>query len=156
MSRVDAIFRELADGTAADGLATPEDQQQWYGFFTIQIHPHLIPTIRDTVYGDLFRMLTPNFLFLFPSYRITGDTAFNPQFPPTIDARTWHFLAVFATLAPQDHRPALVTGLREKILSDLTTTRQTQWLGEEERAACLNNLNLFLNSLGLDSSQIAL
>jgi DNA topoisomerase 2-associated protein PAT1 len=100
-------------------------------------------------------MLAPNFLYLFPSYRITGDTAFNPTLPSSIDSRAWTFFAVFAILAPQDYRPTLVTGLREKILSDLGSTRQGWIADEEERTARLSNLNLFLNSLGLDASQIA-
>jgi DNA topoisomerase 2-associated protein PAT1 len=49
-----------------------------------------------------------------------------------------------------------VTGLRDKILADLAATR-VDWVPDEgERTARLANLNLFLNSLGLDSSQIAM
>jgi DNA topoisomerase 2-associated protein PAT1 len=100
-------------------------------------------------------MLAPNFLFLFPSYRITGDTTFAPSLPLGIDARAWTFFAVFAILAPPDDHAALVIGLREKILADLASTRAPSWPGgEEEREARLANLNLFLNSLGLDTSQI--
>jgi DNA topoisomerase 2-associated protein PAT1 len=100
-------------------------------------------------------MLAPNFLFLFPSYRITSDTTANPNLPSAIDARAWTFFAVFAILAPQDYRPALVTGLRDKILADLAATRPGWPARDDERAARLANLNLFLHSLGLDASQIS-
>jgi DNA topoisomerase 2-associated protein PAT1 len=101
-------------------------------------------------------VLAPNFLYLFPSYRITGDTAYTAALPADVDSRAWQFLAVFATLAHHDARPALVTGLRDKILADLAATR-VDWVPDEgERTARLANLNLFLNSLGLDSSQIAM
>jgi DNA topoisomerase 2-associated protein PAT1 len=89
------------------------------------------------VYHEVFQMLAPNFLFLFPSYRITGDTTANPNLPSAIDARAWTFFAVFA------------------ILADLAATRPGWPARDDERAARLANLNLFLHSLGLDASQIS-
>jgi hypothetical protein len=101
-------------------------------------------------------MLSPNFLLLFPSVRITGGTAYNDALPRGVDGRVWMFLAVLAVLAPAELHPVLVTGLREKILAEVAAARDALALSEDERLERMTHLNWFLMSLGLDSSQIKL
>jgi len=71
-----------------------------------------------------------------------------------IDQPVWNFLATFAVHASLDQQQVLVTVLRDKVLENVISASKG-W-NAEENTRRLANVNLFLNALGLDSSQIAL
>jgi len=108
------------------------------------------------MFDHLFELLAPHFLYLFPSTRLATATT-----PTTLlDQPVWQFFAALALHASTEQQQILVTVLREKVLENVLSATKG-WTGdaaldEEEREGRLNNVNLFLHALGLDSSQIAL
>jgi DNA topoisomerase 2-associated protein PAT1 len=111
---------------------------------------------RQTMFDHLFELLTDHFLFLFPSTRLS-----TPTHAPiaVLDQPVWHFLAALALHASPEQQQILVASLREKVLEDVLSATKG-WNGDgpddvEERTGRLNNVDLFLHALGLDSSQIA-
>jgi DNA topoisomerase 2-associated protein PAT1 len=105
----------------------------------------------------LFELLTPHFFDLFPSTRLSVP----PQTKTTtMDQPIWQFLAALALHASPEQQQILVASVREKVLENVLVATKG-WDGdgvvdEEEREGRLNNVNLFLHALGLDSSQITL
>ncbi|KAF7770553.1 hypothetical protein Agabi119p4_6527 [Agaricus bisporus var. burnettii] len=143
LSRVEVIKQSIASGTqdVAD-IPTPEEAQQWSNMF-----------------NHLFDLLAPNMLVLFPSSRIMFPN--QGQQHPTVpydnaDQHVWQFLAAFALHGSLEQHQVLVASLREKILENLLAVSRGWFTTEEERDTKLGNVNLFLNALNLDSSQIAL
>ena len=110
------------------------------------------------MFNHLFDLLTLHLLALFPSSRIaTSPTQGQPPSPyDNADQHVWQFLAAFALHGNPEQHQILVATLREKILDNLLAVSRGWFTTEEERDTKLGNVNLFLNALGLDSSQIAL
>jgi DNA topoisomerase 2-associated protein PAT1 len=102
----------------------------------------------------LFQLLSPYFLFLFPSYRLASLTPPGPGLTPAdiIDQPVWQFLAALALHASTEQQQYLVTAMREKILENVTNTKTSWVVDEDERRAKLANVNLFLNALGIEFS----
>lgn len=72
------------------------------------------------------------------------------------DTATWQFLANFAINTTTHQQQLLVTELREKILENVVSVTKG-WVADEVlQQAKMRNVNIFLNALGLDASQITL
>lgn len=124
--------------------APPEDIAKW-----------------DKLYDRLFDVLLPLWTIMFPSSRIL------PAFPPDsmeiiqvslvtdgFDQPVWRFLAGFALEGTVEQHSRLVTQLRAKVMG---TLKMAQRLEEgKAKARKIRNVDLFLNALGLSSSQIPL
>lgn len=111
------------------------------------------------MFNHLFDLLAPHMLVLFPSSRIALPNQGQQQQPSlhdNADQHVWQFLAAFALHGSLEQHQVLVASLREKILENLLAVSRGWFTTEEERDTKLGNVNLFLNALGLDSSQIAL
>jgi DNA topoisomerase 2-associated protein PAT1 len=111
--------------------------------------------------NHLFQLLAPHLLVLFPSTRIApGKAAGSPGHSSKpidiIDQPVWQFLAALALNASTEQQHVLVAGLKEKVLENVTSANKGWVADEEERRMKLANVNLFLNALGIDSSQIAM
>ncbi|KAH7919056.1 hypothetical protein BV22DRAFT_1041258 [Leucogyrophana mollusca] len=141
LSRVEIIKQGMSGIPESSELPTPEEAQQW-----------------QLMFDHLFQLLTPHFLTLFPSSRLA------PQISPLgslhsttdmIDQPVWQFLAALALHASAEQQSILVSGLREKVLENVTSASKGWVADEDERQTKLANVNLFLHALGLDSSQIA-
>lgn len=111
------------------------------------------------MFDHLFQLLAPHFLFLFPSVR----QAVNANVPimnipdmDRIDQHTWQFFASMGSQSGTEQQQILVTSLRERVLDNVSSVAKGWVVDEETRRLRLANVNLFLRSLGLDSSQIAL
>ncbi|KXN86630.1 DNA topoisomerase 2-associated protein pat1 [Leucoagaricus sp. SymC.cos] len=144
LSRVEVIKQSIASGTQDIAeVPTTEEAQQWSNMF-----------------NHLFDLLAPSMLILFPSSRIVLPASQGQQQQPSLydnaDQHVWQFLAAFALHCALEQHQVLVTSLREKILDNLLAVSRGWFTTEEERNTKLGNVNLFLNALGLDSSQIAL
>lgn len=72
------------------------------------------------------------------------------------DQAVWQFLAALALCASNVQQQHLVTEVREKVLENVVSATKGWVADESERQAKLDNVNLFLHALGLDSSQIAI
>ena len=114
---------------------------------------------RQLVFDHLFQLLSPHFLLMFPSVR----QALNSNVPTAnipdsdiIDQPVWNFFAVVAVHGVPEQHHVLVTSMRERILENVASVSKGWIVDEEQRQQRLNNVNIFLNALGLDSSQIAL
>lgn len=70
------------------------------------------------------------------------------------DQPVWHFLATLALSSAMHQQSSLVAEVREKVLENVLGATQGQFGEDIERQAKIVNVNLFLNALGLDSSQI--
>jgi DNA topoisomerase 2-associated protein PAT1 len=111
----------------------------------------------------LGQFLFGHLLTLFPSTRTqahlpTGTTYYvrPPVEVELNDLATWQFLANFGINTTNHQQQLLVTELREKILDSVVTVRKG-WVADENlKQAKVRNVNIFLNALGLDASQIAL
>ena len=115
---------------------------------------------RQTMLNHLFQLLFPHLLLLFPSTRFASKAAgiSGHTITPTesIDQPVWQFLAALALNATTEQQHILVTGLKEKVLENVASANNGWVADEEERRMKLANVNLFLNALGIDSSQIAM
>jgi len=111
------------------------------------------------MFNHLFDLLAPHMLVLFPSSRMIKTSTEGQQQQSSLydnaDQHVWQFLAAFALHGSLEQHQALVTMLREKILDDLLAVSRGWFTTEEERNTKLGNVNLFLNALGLDCSQIS-
>ncbi|KAJ7224401.1 topoisomerase II-associated protein PAT1 [Mycena pura] len=143
LSRVEVI--KQAWGTGADPIdrvSASASLEQW-----------------QAVFDQFFALLTPHFLRLFPSSRITLQ-AHHPASAALaidiIDQPVWQFLAALALLAVPEQHQVLVTSLRDKVLENVLSANKGWVADEDERRTKLANVNLFLHALGLDSSQITL
>jgi len=126
-------------------MATSDDLQTW-----------------GILYAKLSDILEPLWLSVFPSTRVLY--AFPPDSPEyaeatkttdAYDQHVWRFLAAFALEGNAEQHTKLVRELRGKIMSNLKMAAR-MGLDERERIRKVRNVNLFLNTLGLDSSQIPL
>ncbi|PVG02026.1 hypothetical protein CPB86DRAFT_805070 [Serendipita vermifera] len=113
------------------------------------------------LYDRLFDLLLPLWNIMFPSTRIL--LAFVPDSIESVqasliadgfDQHVWRFLAGFALEGTPEQHSKLVTQLRAKVMG---TLRMAVRLEEgKAKSRKIRNVDLFLNSLGLSSSQIPL
>ncbi|EKM49995.1 uncharacterized protein PHACADRAFT_264463 [Phanerochaete carnosa HHB-10118-sp] len=111
------------------------------------------------MFDHLFQLLAPHFVFLFPSVRQAVDanvTIMNIPDIDRIDQHTWQFFASVGSQSASEQQQILVTSLRERVLDNISSVAKGWIVDEETRRLRLANVNLFLRSLGLDSSQISL
>ncbi|CAG8715446.1 15051_t:CDS:2, partial [Funneliformis mosseae] len=92
------------------------------------------------LYNRLFNLLQNHFLPLFPPFNIGLD-----------DMYVWQFLAAMAVGASTEQQHILVTEVRERVLE---TVMQASRLSADKASHKIANVNLFLNALGLDASQL--
>ncbi|GBB93839.1 hypothetical protein RclHR1_02240011 [Rhizophagus clarus] len=113
-------------GGAMQGLPLPEERElsQW-----------------QEIYNRLFSLLQNHFLSLFPPFNIGID-----------DMYVWQFLAAMAVGASTDQQHILVTEVRERVLD--TVIQATRLANDKSSSHKIANVNLFLNALGLDASQL--
>jgi hypothetical protein len=102
----------------------------------------------------LLHTLAPHMLYMFASVRIAGSPAYNMQLHCAMDTRTWQFLTIFAALCGPDSYPIFITSLREKIVGDVRAVKEGHVVDAEESHLMLQNLNMLLHVMNLDSSQI--
>ncbi|KAJ1952016.1 DNA topoisomerase 2-associated protein pat1, partial [Dipsacomyces acuminosporus] len=102
------------------------------------------------LYGHLFNSLRGNFLAIFPPSPALGQ-----QPNPIEDIHAWQFLATLAVSASVEQQHTLVAEVREKVLEKVQLANSGR-LPMDIAAALTANVNLFLNALGLDASQVAL
>ncbi|CAG8539119.1 11531_t:CDS:10 [Diversispora eburnea] len=96
-------------------------------------------TIQE-LYNRLFSILQNHFLSLFPPFLNGID-----------DMYVWQFLAAMAVGASTEQQHILVTEVRERVLE---TVLQASRLSADKKSHKIANVNLFLNALGLDASQL--
>ena len=74
-----------------------------------------------------------------------------------LDQPVWQFLAILAAHAPAEQHSVLVASVRDRVMESVTSANKGWGItSEEQRQKRLANVNIFLNVLGLDSSQITL
>ncbi|KAJ2091723.1 DNA topoisomerase 2-associated protein pat1 [Coemansia sp. RSA 986] len=101
------------------------------------------------LYSHLFNSLRGGLCSIFPPPPALG------QLPnPLEDLHAWQFLATLAVGASVDQQHVLVSEAREKVLEKVQLAKSGR-LPMEVSAALTSNVNLFLNALGLDASQIS-
>lgn len=96
---------------------------------------------------------------LFPSARAHQLETQNGSVDPSLDAQeepVWRFFAALVLHAEGDQPQYLVQVLREKIIENYTAATKGWELDDAQRKKKIANIDLFLNRLGLDSSQITL
>ncbi|KAI0821561.1 topoisomerase II-associated protein PAT1-domain-containing protein [Irpex lacteus] len=117
----------------------------------------LLPLEHD-LFNQLFTVLSPHLLFLFPSVRqaVTNNIPLaNVPDSDDADQPVWQFLAILAAHAAVEQQQILVSAVKErywKAWRARIRIRHSQRRAEGEETA---NVNIFLHALGLDSSQIA-
>ncbi|KAJ2513312.1 DNA topoisomerase 2-associated protein pat1 [Coemansia sp. RSA 1939] len=100
------------------------------------------------LYSHLFNSLHGGLSSIFPPPALS-------QLPsPLEDLHAWQFLAALASGASVDQQHALVAEVREKVLEKVQLAKSGR-LPAEIAAALISNVNLFLNALGLDASQVS-
>jgi len=170
LSRVEVIKQSIASGTQDIAeVPSSKEAQQWYVIFCPLWHPNSSEKLcfnRSNMFNHLFDLLAPHMLILFPSSRIvqpsssaaqsSGSRPSSSVVYDNADQHVWQFLAAFALHGSLEQHQALVTMLREKILDDLLAVSRGWFTTEQDRNTKLGNVNLFLNALGLDCSQISL
>ncbi|KAJ2783816.1 DNA topoisomerase 2-associated protein pat1 [Coemansia javaensis] len=114
--------------TAALKLAPGEDQQAIYQ--------------AGELYSHLFATLQGSLAAVFP-----------PPASPLDGAYAWQFLAALALGASPERQHALVAEVREQVLQAIQAANSGRFPADVS-AAITANVNLFLNALGLDASQI--
>lgn len=111
----------------------------------------------------LGQFLAGSMSVLFPSVRVALNQlpGANYYLRPSIeseraDQNTWIFFSVFAMLTTNYQQGQIIVELRDKILDNVLGSSSNGWLKDEaERALKVHNVNILLNPLGLDASQIA-
>ncbi|KAJ2448767.1 DNA topoisomerase 2-associated protein pat1 [Coemansia sp. RSA 2424] len=101
------------------------------------------------LYGHLFNSLRGNLAVVFPPMPELGQPV-----SPMEDLHAWQFLATLAVGASVEQQHTLVAEVREKVLEKVQLAKSGH-LPAELAAALTANVNLFLNALGLDASQVA-
>ncbi|KAJ2809119.1 DNA topoisomerase 2-associated protein pat1 [Coemansia guatemalensis] len=99
------------------------------------------------LYNHLFNSLRGSLATIFPQQPL----GHMPN--PTEDMHAWQFLAALATAASAEQQHALVAEAREKVLEKVQLAKDPR-LPAEMSTAILTNVNVFLNALGLDASQV--
>ncbi|KIL69488.1 hypothetical protein M378DRAFT_790623 [Amanita muscaria Koide BX008] len=138
LSRVELIKADMVNVPEEFEVPTPEEAQQW-----------------QLVYDHFFQLLGPHFPMLFPSARMATATDGQVSFD-IIDQPAWHFFAALGLHAVPEQQHVLITALREKILDNVTSANKGWVRNDEERQLKLDNVNLLLHVLNLDSSLIVL
>ncbi|KAH9924797.1 topoisomerase II-associated protein PAT1 [Fomitopsis serialis] len=131
LSRVQNIKEAISSTPMAISepeLPTPEDERRW-----------------QEVFDELFNVLAPGLLLLFPSIRISKNSGGIPygKVPGTddIDQPVWQFLAAMAVHSSMEQQQYLVTALRELVLENVSSVRRGFVASEEEREKRLSNLS---------------
>lgn len=156
LSRVETVRHDTS--VLEDEKPTHEELVQWYVLAIVLLGVHLMSS-RQSIFDHLFQLLTPHFLYLFPSVRqaVTNSIPLgNVPDADHADQPTWQFLAAVGTQSSVEQQQVLVTSLRERVLENVASVSKGWVVDDEQRRMRLANVNLFLNALGLDSSQIAL
>ncbi|KAJ2734623.1 DNA topoisomerase 2-associated protein pat1 [Coemansia sp. BCRC 34962] len=104
----------------------------------------------NELYGHLFNSLRGSLATVFPPMAEMGGQAVSPA----EDLHAWQFLATLAVGASVEQQHTLVAEVREKVLEKVQLAKSGH-LPAELAAALTANVNLFLNALGLDASQVA-
>jgi len=139
--RVAVIKDDITAGADSAEHPTPEDLKFW-----------------KRVFNDLFYLLTPHFMALFPSTRQSVANNIPHADVPNqdiMDQPVWQFLASLVVHASDEQHSVMIASMREHILEAVMSAKKGWVANEEDRALRMANANLFLNSLGLDSSQIS-
>ncbi|KAJ2742282.1 DNA topoisomerase 2-associated protein pat1 [Coemansia sp. BCRC 34301] len=102
------------------------------------------------LYGHLFNSLRGGLASVFPQ---AGGESGQQQVGPMEDVYAWQFLATLAVGASVEQQHTLVAEVREKVLEKVQLAKGGH-LPAELAAAVTANINLFLNALGLDVSQV--
>ncbi|KAG9223720.1 hypothetical protein CCMSSC00406_0004939 [Pleurotus cornucopiae] len=146
LSRVEVIKQNTANSLemleVEEERPSPEEAHQW-----------------TLMFDHLFQLLTPHLLALFSSTRLAPLLPQGTQVGiamDELDQQTWQFLAALALHASPEQHQVLVASLREKILHNVVSINKGWVTDEEETRLKLANVNIFLNAIGLDSSQITL
>ncbi|KAJ2824130.1 DNA topoisomerase 2-associated protein pat1 [Coemansia erecta] len=101
------------------------------------------------LYAHLFAALRGNVAALFPPPPPPA------QMPgPADDVHAWQFLAALAAAASVEQQHVLVAEARGHVLASVQLAKSGR-LPHDVAAAVTANVNLFLNALGLDASQVA-
>ncbi|KAI0704296.1 topoisomerase II-associated protein PAT1 [Cytidiella melzeri] len=141
------LFISRIEQMSQEGWAFPEDA----------------PTAEDIaewqdLFNQLFILLSPHLLFLFPSVRqaVTNNVPLaNVPNSDEVDQPVWQFLAILAAHAAVEQQQILVSAVKERVLESVASANKGHGIkSEEERVKRLANVNIFLHALGLDSSQI--
>lgn len=113
-------------------------------------------TTRGATVSQFLEVIIPHLSSLFPSFRIADPDPSQPDVDEQLDTNTWTFLGIAAAVADKAQHSDMVKALREKILLNVSSAKQHHWLSEQARKLKIENVNKFLNAVGLDSSQIAI
>ncbi|KAJ2232374.1 DNA topoisomerase 2-associated protein pat1, partial [Coemansia sp. RSA 475] len=101
------------------------------------------------LYAHLFNALRGNITALFPPPPPPS------QLPgPADDVHAWQFLAALAAAASVEQQHMLVSEARGHVLTSVQLAKSGH-LPSDVASAITANVNLFLNALGLDASQVA-
>lgn len=141
-------------------MPTPEESEQWYvSLYRARLQRSSSVLSRQLVFDHLFQLLTPHFLYLFPSVRMAVASNIplaNIPDADHLDQPVWQFLATVALHASVEQQQILVASLRERVLENVASANKGWVADEEQRRVKLANVNIFLHALGLDSSQISI
>ncbi|KAI7824222.1 topoisomerase II-associated protein PAT1-domain-containing protein [Kickxella alabastrina] len=103
------------------------------------------------LYNHLFNSLRGNLVSIFPP---PSSPALGHTMSPMEDLHAWQFLATLAIGASVEQQHTLVSEVREKVLEKVVLAKSGH-LPMDIATALTANVNLFLNALGLDASQVA-
>ncbi|KAJ2841425.1 DNA topoisomerase 2-associated protein pat1 [Coemansia brasiliensis] len=131
------VFMTVVLGRSAMLRQQQQQQQQQDLFQAAELYNHLFSVLRGSV---------PS---LFPPLPTLGQT---PR--PTEDVHAWQFLAALAQSASVEQQHILVADARSVVLERVQLAKSGQ-VPSDVAAAIIGNVNLFLNALGLDASQIS-
>ncbi|KAJ1943238.1 DNA topoisomerase 2-associated protein pat1 [Linderina macrospora] len=106
------------------------------------------------LYNHLFNSLCGGFVSIFPPVQQQIDLQ-QPAMGLMEDVHAWQFLATLAISASVEQQHVLVAEVREKVLEKVQIANSGR-VPVEIAAALTANVNLFLNALGLDASQVAM
>jgi len=91
---------------------------------------------RDATYTQFFNLLEPNLPQMFPGTVSTGD-----------DMYVWQLLAAIGIGASPDQQQRLVLAVKDRVMD---TVALSKTLPHDLAAQRLQNVNLFMRSIGLD------
>ncbi|PCH44187.1 hypothetical protein WOLCODRAFT_76293 [Wolfiporia cocos MD-104 SS10] len=137
-ARLETIQQNAAAGDISE-MPTSEEQMKW-----------------QILFDRLLHKLAPTLQFIFPSVRISVAHGIHRLSVPNADERdkkVWQVLATMALLASGEQHSLLVASLRDVVLETINSVREGALTAEEKRARLINT-DLFLNAMGLSSSQI--
>ncbi|KAH8765354.1 topoisomerase II-associated protein PAT1 [Diaporthe sp. PMI_573] len=89
-------------------------------------------------YANLFNILEPTLPYMFPGTPVSGE-----------DAYVWQLLAALGIGANADQQQRLVVGVKDRVLG---TVEVAKTLPQDLAVQRLNNVNLFMQAIGLDVS----